>query len=266
MTNRPHILITNDDGVHAPGIRYLWEALHDIADLTVVAPQTEQSATSLSITLRAPLRVEKLNWNNDADVWCVNGTPSDCVKLGMKVVLGRKPDLIVSGINRGNNAGRNVLYSGTVAGAIEGVLHGVPAIAFSCHDYWETDYSLAKEHVPRIVQHVFDHPLPKGTLLNVNFPSKELQEIKGYKMTRQGMEYWREDPTERSHPAERHSYYWLGARLAEFDEIDDCDVVWLKKGYIAAVPIHINELTDHNHLNERRHHFESLHDIISMKS
>jgi 5'-nucleotidase len=258
MKNRPHILITNDDGVHAPGIRHLWEALSSLADLTVVAPLSEQSATSLSITLRNPLKLEKIDWQNGADVWAVNGTPSDCVKLGMNVVFEKEPDLIVSGINRGNNAGRNVLYSGTVAGAIEGVLHGVPAIAFSCHDYWDTDYSMTDRHVPKIVRHIIEHPLPYGTLLNVNFPSKELKAIKGYKLTRQGMEYWKEDPTERHHPAERHAYYWLGAKLAEFEEQDDSDVVWLKKGYITAVPIHINELTDHNHLKSHRSRFEAL--------
>ncbi len=232
--------------------------LQGFADLTVVAPHAEQSATSLSITLRAPLRLDKVDWSNGADVWCVNGTPSDSVKLGLNIVLDRMPDLVVSGINRGNNAGRNVLYSGTVAAAIESVLHGVPSIAFSCDDYWDTDYRIAHDHIPQIVQHVLDHPLPQGTLLNVNFPSKELKGIKGYKMTRQGMEFWLEDPTERSHPAERHTYYWLGAKLAQFDEHEDCDVVWLKKGYVTAVPIHVNELTDHKHLNSRKNHFEDL--------
>lgn len=260
MKRKPHILISNDDGVHAPGIKYLWQALQDIADLTVVAPHAEQSATSLSITLRDPLRLDKIDWNNGAQVWCVTGTPSDSVKLGLKIVLAdRKPDLIVSGINRGNNAGRNVLYSGTVAAAIESVLHGVPSIAFSCDDYWDTDYRMAHNHVPKIVEHVLEHPLPHGTLLNVNFPSKNLQGIKGYKMTRQGMEFWVEDPIERSHPADRHAYYWLGAKLAQFDEHEDCDVVWLKKGYVTAVPIHVNELTDHKHLSLRKAHFDALY-------
>jgi 5'-nucleotidase len=259
MQKRPHILISNDDGVHAPGIKHLWQALHQIADLTVVAPQTEQSATSLSITVRAPLRLEKVDWNNGADVWCVNGTPSDSVKLGMKVVFVKRPDLVVSGINRGNNAGRNVLYSGTVAAAIESVLQGVPSIAFSCEDYFDTDYTVTQRHIPKIVEHVLDHPMPQGTLLNVNFPSKKPEGIQGYKMTRQGREFWSEDPTERSHPAEKNTYYWLGAKLAQFDEHEDCDIMWLRKGYVTAVPIHISELTDHKHLSERRNHFESLY-------
>lgn len=255
---RPHLLLTNDDGVHAPGIRHLWEALHDIADLTVVAPHTEQSARGMSITLYSPLKVEKVDWYNHANVWSVNGTPADCVKMGLNVVLNETPDLIVSGINRGNNAGRNALYSGTVAAAIEGVLHHIPSVALSCHDYWDTDYSLTREHVRKIIAHVFDHPLPTGTLLNVNFPSKELEEIKGYRLARQGKEFWVEDPIERAHPAEKHSYYWLGAKLAQFDEHEESDVSLLKQGYITAVPLHVDELTNHAHLEESRAAFERL--------
>ena len=120
MMNRPFILVTNDDGVYAPGIKHLWKALQDFADLIVVAPATEQSAVSLSITIRHPLRIEKLEWPFvNAEVWSVNGTPADCVKLALSVILPHPPQLIVSGINRGNNAGRNTLYSGTVAAVIK---------------------------------------------------------------------------------------------------------------------------------------------------
>jgi len=255
---KPKVLMTNDDGINAPGIRSLWYALKDIADVTVIAPAQEQSATSLSITLRQPLMIQKQTWDGKNNIYSVTGTPADCVKMGISVILDSEPDLVVSGINRGTNAGRNLLYSGTVAGCIEAALHGLPAIAFSCHDYWETDYTAAQEHVPNIFSHVLDHPLPKGTLLNVNFPSKELEGIKGYKMTRQGKEYWKEDPAERSHPAENHTYYWLGARLQEFDEPEESDVRWLKNGYITAVPIHVDELTDHEQLKLRRDHFEGM--------
>lgn len=262
MNKRPKILITNDDGVNASGIRHLWDTLKNIGDLIVVAPHQEQSATSLSITLRSPLRVERVEWHNGANVWSVNGTPADCVKMGMNVVLDSPPDLIVSGINRGTNAGRNVLYSGTVAATVESVLQGIPAIAFSCFDYFDTDYTITHPHIPQIVRHVLECPLPLGTLLNVNFPSKSFKEIQGYKMTHQGKQYWAENLSERSHPAENHTYYWLGARLAEFDEIEDCDISWLKKGYIAAVPIHVNELTDRSHLNAQREAFDRLHENL----
>lgn len=256
---KPNILITNDDGINAPGIYHLWKLLSPFANVTVIAPQTEQSAIGLAITLRSPLKIEKLSWRDEIVAWSINGTPSDCVKLGLKVVFNEKPDLIVSGINRGCNAGRSALYSGTVAAAIEGVLHGLPAIAFSCYDYWDTEYAMTDAHIPKIVQYVLNNPPPQGTLLNVNFPSRETPGVIGYKMTRQGKSYWIHDPVERLHPGENHSYYWLGLRLAEFEEEEDSDIAWLKKGYVTAVPIHINELTDHGHLQQGRSTFEELH-------
>lgn len=255
---KPKILITNDDGINAPGIKALWNALKEVAHVTVIAPSKEQSATSLSITLRDPLQIQKTHWENASHIYCVTGTPADCVKLGLGIILKEKPDFVVSGINRGTNAGRNTLYSGTVAGAIEGVLHDIPSIAFSCHDYHEPDYEYAANFVPKVIQHALEHPLPLGTLLNVNFPSKEFGEIKGFKMTRQGKQFWGEDPLERFHPVENHSYYWLGAKLLQFDEIDDCDITWLSKGYATAVPVQVGELTDHNHLAARKNSFEIL--------
>lgn len=258
MTLRPHILITNDDGIHAPGIRHLWNALHEFADVTIVAPETEQSAVGLSITIRSPLRIDKVRWPNDTAAWAVNGTPADCVKLALNVIMERKPDLVVSGINRGSNAGRNLFYSGTVAGVIEGVMHNIPGVALSCRDYVNTDYNIAEKYVPHIIKHAIQHPLPHGTFLNVNFPSTSHQTIQGFKMARQGMEYWCENPDKRSHPAEGHSYYWLGAKLAEFDEHEESDIVWLKKGFVTGVPVQVHELTNIQELHSRREHFENI--------
>lgn len=270
MTKRPKILITNDDGIHAPGIRHLWNALKDTADLIVCAPSHEQSAVGLSITIRHPLHLEKINWygpvslHHDskeqmkAATWSVNGTPADCVKLALNVLLeGRAPDLVVSGINRGTNAGRNVLYSGTVAGAIESVLQNIPAIAFSCRDFTDPEYQPCEKYIPSIVQHVLQNPLPNGTLLNVNFPGKHLT-VQGFRMTRQGKEYWLEDPNKRTHPAEGNDYYWLGARLAEFDEHEESDIACLTQGYITAVPVHVSELTDYDHLVKHKESFKEL--------
>lgn len=254
---RPHILITNDDGIRAPGIKQLWHSLKDFARLTVIAPAYEQSAVGLSVTIRQPLRIERA-WEEGSDAWSVTGTPADCVKMALSVILDDVPNFIVSGINRGGNAGRNVLYSGTVAGAIEGTLQGIQSIAFSCSDFRDTDYSIASDYIPAIVRHVSEHPLPQGTLLNVNFPAKNLAGIKGLKLTRQGKEYWVESPDKRCHPAENHEYYWLGARLAEFQEEDDSDVMWLRKGYATAVPVHVAELTDHDHLKSLREIFEKI--------
>lgn len=254
---RPHILITNDDGIHANGIKHLWNSLKEYADITVVAPASEQSAVSLSTTLRNPLVIERINWGNDGDIWSVSGTPADCVKLALHAILGRRPDFVVSGINRGANSGRNVLYSGTVAAAIESVMQGIPAIAFSVRDYIDPDYSRVEKYIPLIVKHIMDCPLPNGTLLNVNFPEKSLGEFKGFKMTQQGLEYWSENPSCRSHPAEGHSYYWLGSQLKQAEENENSDIAWLRRGFVTAVPIHIENLTDRNHLDATKSHFES---------
>lgn len=254
MSERLHILITNDDGIHAPGIKHLWRALRGVYDLTIIAPAAEQSAVGLSITIRHPLQIHRVEWQDgETDAWCVTGTPADCVKLALSVVMERAPDLIVSGINKGSNAGRNLLYSGTVGGVIEGILQGIPGIAFSHRNYRSPDYEAVEPFIPQVVGYVANNPLPKGTLLNVNFPEEE---IKGFKMTRQGKELWGEAPDERYHPAEGHTYYWMGAKLNEFDEEEDSDITWIKRGYAAAVPIHVDELTDMRHLSEKSALFE----------
>lgn len=254
---RPRILITNDDGIQAPGIFHLWEALSSFADVTIVAPLLEQSCSGLSVTIRSPLKIEKFPWPSNKDTYSVTGTPADCVKLALHFILNSPPDMVVSGINRGTNAGRNVLYSGTVAGAIEASLHNIPAIAFSCQDYINTDYKGASKHIPKIIEHSLAHPLAPGTLLNINFPSKEI-DFQGFKMTQQGKEYWGEDPQERFHPAEGHAYYWIGAKMISCEEEEDSDISWLNKGYGTAVPINVGALTDHRHLQKHRHHFESF--------
>lgn len=259
MTSRPYILISNDDGIHAPGIKHLWNCLKDFADVIVVAPDREQSAVGLSITLRQPLHLETYRWENNESIYAINGTPADCIKMALTVILKRKPDLIVSGINRGTNAGRNILYSGTVAATIEGTMQNIPSIAFSCYDYHEyPNYEVVEDYIPSIVNHVLEHPLSPGVLLNVNFPSKK-HEIQGIKLASQGMQYWAENPDQRAHPAEGKDYYWLGARLKEFDEDENSDIHLLKHGYITAVPVQVHQLTDYSYLNERKDAFDKLH-------
>lgn len=246
------ILITNDDGIEAPGIKHLWESLKDHAEITIIAPAGEQSATGLSITTRAAIDIRKVEWP-ETPAWSVGGTPADCIKLGLSVLLDFTPDLIVSGINRGSNVGRNILYSGTVGGAIEGIMHDVPAIAFSCYEYQDVaQYKQVEQFIPDIVHHAVEHPLPRGTLLNVNFPPANLS-VQGFKMTPQGKEFWQESPT----PSGAHAYL-LGSKRAKFVESDDCDVRWLEQGYVTAVPLHVAELTDHKHINSRKTHFEKL--------
>lgn len=254
MTRKPRILLTNDDGISARGLKYLWEALAEIADLSIIAPATEKSAVGLSITIRKPLQIQPVQWDNGTPAWKINGTPADCVRLGISVILKERPDLIVSGINRGSNSGRNVLYSGTIGGVIEGTLRNVPGIALSCADFENPDYSLTLPHIPMLVQHVLANPLPRGTLLNVNFPLTST--IKGIKMARQGKGYWIEDPSERKHP-EGHSYYWLGGKWHEHEEHEESDVYMLNEGYGAAVPIHVDEMTDIELFRSRKEHFDN---------
>ncbi len=258
MTKRPFILVTNDDGVYAPGIKHLWKSVADFADVMVVAPANEQSAVSLSITIRHPLRIEKVDWPfTDAKVWSVTGTPADCVKLALSVILPTAPTLVVSGINRGNNAGRNVLYSGTVAGIIEGVMHDIPGIAFSVADYFNPTYEEVENYIPQIIRYILEHPLPAGSFLNVNFP-KNMKErgVRGIRFTRQGKEYWAEDPEQRRHPAEGSPYYWLGSKLAQFEEEPNSDIAWLREGFATAVPIHISDLTDDGYLRHSQQSFD----------
>lgn len=257
--NLPHILITNDDGIHAAGIKELWRVLKPYAHLTVVAPATEQSAVGLSTTLRSPLRIEKIYWEGGENrIWSVTGTPADCVKMALNVIVDKKPDLVVAGINRGTNMGQSVLYSGTVAATIESIMQKIPAIAFSCHEFIvEPDYQTAGKHIPNIVQYVLEHPLPYGTLLNVNFPERSAGEIKGFKMTTQGKDWWGENPDKRTHPDEGHTYYWLGGKLRQSeDSTEEGDGAWLRRGYVTAVPVHVRDLTDYKHLMEKREIFE----------
>lgn len=256
MTKKPHILITNDDGIDAPGIKHLWQALVDFADISIIAPATEKSGVGLSITLREPLHIESIPWAKQTRAWKVSGTPADCVRLGVSVILEDHPDLIVSGINRGYNSGRNVLYSGTIGGVIEGVLRNVPGIAFSSGDFDKPNYAIAEKYIHRIVEHVLAHPMPNGTFLNVNFPDSK-EDIKGFKLARQGRGYWIENPDERLHPEGRR-YYWLGGKWHHHEEPENSDVALLEQGYMTAVPIHIHELTDHALLNARKSAFEDL--------
>lgn len=259
-SKRPHILITNDDGIYAHGIKQLWQALVPHANITVVAPLHEQSAVGLSTTLREPLHIQKTCWDSASqeNIWSVTGTPADCVKLGLSVVTKHRPDLILSGINRGSNVGKGVLYSGTVAAAIESIMQGIPSIAFSSHDYLcLPNYPELVKYIYPIVQHVLNHPLPKGTLLNVNFPESNLGPIKGFKMTTQGNEWWAEDPAQRTHPVEGHNYYWLGSKLRRSDDGLEDEGTWLRRGYVTAVPVHVGNLTDHEHLCAVQEHFEA---------
>lgn len=256
VMKRPHILITNDDGIHAPGIAHLWNALKGIADISICAPAREQSGAGLGISLHFALEINQVSWPENTPAWSVSGKPADCVKMALSLLLKNKPDLIVSGINPGGNHGRSLLYSGTVGGVIEGILRGIPGIAFSCYDLEQPEFARFEQYVPKIVEYVLQNPLPNGTLLNVTFPSArdhvEGQEY-AIKLTRQGKQYWLEDPQTNC-----GKMYTLGARLMEFDEHEESDALWLQKNCITAAPVHVDELTDLRYLDAHKDKFERL--------
>lgn len=256
MTKKPNILITNDDGISAEGLRHLWHALHEKAELFIIAPDRQKSGVGLGLTLHKPIIINPVQWEQNTPAWTVNGTPADCVRFGLRILLNTKPDLIVSGINRGSNAGRNVLYSGTIGGVIEGVMKGVPGIAFSSTEYYNTPhYERITPYVAPIVQHFIEHPTNPGTVINVNFPS-HFEKFKGIKLARQGQGLWVENPDARVHP-EGESYYWQGIQWCHHEEHEESDVALLEEGYVTVVPIHVHELTDHGFLEKRKSHFES---------
>ena len=261
MARLPKILITNDDGISAEGIRHLYWALQDIAEVFVVAPSHEQSGAGLGVSVHDPLHIKEVSWEG-TNAWTVTGTPTDCVKMAVSVILDTTPDLIVSGINRGTNSGRTVLYSGTIGGVIEGVLRDIPGIAFSAYDMKDTEYASFTKYVPAVVQYIQEHVLPKGTFLNVNFPSihtidknETAFEPKGIKLTSQGKQYVIENP-ENIATEDSHKTYKLGFQLSCFEERSCSDIHWLEKGYITAAPIHVEELTDKQYLAIQKEHFE----------
>lgn len=256
--HRPKIIITNDDGIQAPGIQILWRALHnaDFADLVVIAPSAERSGSGVSITWDRPILIQKVDWPENTPAWSVEGTPADCIKMGERVILGTKPDFIVSGINAGSNAGRNVLHSGTVGACIEGAFRQIPGLALSCEEGQNPNFHVAEKYVVDIVKYTLDHPLPPGCFLNVNFPHAAQDEVAGFKLTRQGKGRWAEDPYLHIN-TESGPSYWLGGKPEELDEESDCDIAWLRQGYLTAVPLHVHELTERRELAKRQIDFEN---------
>lgn len=251
---KPKILLTNDDGIYAPGLKSLWRALVDHAEMSIVAPSDDMSGTGTSITVNNPLKIDKVNWEKGTPAWKVNGRPADCVKLGIGALI-EKPDLIVSGINRGSNLGSEVFYSGTVGGVIEGALKKIPGIAFSYDEHDSPDFTVLEKYILPIVHHVLEHPLPKGTLLNVNFPDLS-KPIKGFKLARQGQAVWVDTPDERIHPMQGTPYFWHGGAWNHTEGSDDTDVSLIQQGFITAVPIRVDELTHHDHLEAHKELFE----------
>lgn len=249
---KPLILVTNDDGITAPGLRMLVAIMKKIGEVIVVAPDSPQSGMGHAITLDSTLYSKKMNIDLDTVgilEYSCSGTPADCVKLGLQELLPKKPDICVSGINHGSNSSINVIYSGTMSAAIEAGIEGVPAIGFSLCDYsWEADFSQAEEFIYTIVTMALRHGIPKGTVLNVNIPKLEKSKLKGIKICRQAKANWKEKFDKRTNPTGKE-YYWLTGEFELLDKGEDTDEWALNNGYISIVPTHF-DLTAHHVIQE----------------
>lgn len=236
--NKPLILVTNDDSIVSPGIRTLIEIMKTIGDVVVVAPDSPQSAMGHAITLNNTLHVDKVNLDKDLiHEYSCSGTPVDCVKMAVRELLKRKPDLCVSGINHGSNSSINVIYSGTMSAAVEAGIEGIPAIGFSHLDYsWETNLEPIKKWVKKITLEVLEKGLPEGVVLNVNFPKEKTGTIKGVKVCRQAKANWEEKFDKRTNPQGKE-YYWLSGEFVNHDKGQDTDEWALENGFVSIVPV-----------------------------
>jgi 5'-nucleotidase len=243
------ILISNDDGIFAPGIHALARSLREIGTVVVVAPDRQQSAVGHSITMHSPLRVYPFHTNGAMFGYAVDGTPADAVKFAVRNLMKENPpDVLISGINHGSNTAVNVIYSGTVSAATEGAILGIPSIAVSLTTYGEPDFGYAAKFARRLTQLVAEKGLPHGTLLNVNVPSVPEEEIQGVVITRQGRSNWDDHYEKRMDPGKRE-YYWLTGSLHVLDSEDDIDQVAIKNNMVSVTPIHY-DLTNYAVLNE----------------
>ncbi|MBO8158370.1 5'/3'-nucleotidase SurE [Thermosyntropha sp.] len=247
------ILVTNDDGIHAKGINALIHHLGEIAELYVAAPDRERSGTGHSITVFEPIRVKEVKVAKAKRSWVVGGTPVDCVKLAMsRLVEG--VDLVVSGINHGPNLGTDVLYSGTVSAAAEGIIMGAPAIAVSLDCFEEDpDFEYAAKFTCEIIEMIKEKGIDRRTILNLNIPALKPEAIKGVRITKLGVRNYENLFEERKDPR-GNTYYWLGGGIKEEQQDVDSDVLAVKEGYISITPIHL-DLTDYRLLNEYKKYF-----------
>jgi 5'-nucleotidase len=245
-SKKPLILVTNDDGINAPGIRFLIDIVNDFGDVVVVAPDSPQSGMGHAITINNTLYCEPIviNKNEPQSEYSCSGTPADCVKIAVNEILKRKPDLCVSGINHGSNSSINVIYSGTMSAAVEAGTHGIPAIGFSLLDYsLDADFTHSKEFVRRIISECLNNEVPKGVVLNVNIPKISNNELKGIKICRQANGVWEEKFDKRTNPLGRE-YYWLSGKFVNKDPGEDTDEWALENGYVSITPTQY-DLTAH---------------------
>lgn len=245
MEKRPLILVTNDDGMFAPGIKRLVSIARHMGEVIVVAPNSPQSAKGHAVTLHDPIRLHKVNVFDEIEAYECSGTPVDCVKLAKNVILkNRKIDLCVSGINHGSNASINILYSGTMSAAMEASIEGIDSIGFSLEDYsLDADFDPATPWVTSIMQYVLAQGLTHSKLLNVNIPHPNMGPIKGIRVCRQSEGRWEEEFVDGEDPRGQ-KFYWLTGNFVTNDAGPDTDIFALREGYISVVPS-LHDLTHH---------------------
>ncbi|HET6993569.1 MAG TPA: 5'/3'-nucleotidase SurE [Chitinophagaceae bacterium] len=255
-TEQPVILITNDDGITAPGIMNLVEAVKDLGKIIVVAPDRPQSGMGHAITIGQPLRLHKVHAFGDIESYACTGTPVDCVKLAVDKVLHRKPDLCLSGINHGANHSINVIYSGTMSAAVEAAIESIPSAGFSLLDYnIEADFTGARKYARIVVEKMLSTKLEKHTVFNVNIPSVPEELLNGIMVCKQAYAKYEEDFVERVDPNGR-KYYWLTGEFVNFDKGTDTDVWALANNYVSVVPVQF-DLTNYVLMNRLKKLWES---------
>ena len=244
-SEKPIILITNDDGYTAPGIQNLVEAVKDLGQIVVVAPDKPQSGMGHAITIGQPLRLQRVHAFGEVEAYACTGTPVDCVKLAVDKVLHRKPDLCLSGVNHGANHSINVIYSGTMSAAVEAAIESIPSVGFSLLDFSiDADFAGARKYARIVVEQMLRTKMDKHTVLNVNIPALPANLIKGMKICRQAYAKYEEDFIERQDPHGR-KYFWLTGEFVNFDKGKDTDVWALANGYVRAVPVQF-DLTNYS--------------------
>lgn len=248
--DKPLILVTNDDGITAPGIRKLIEIARELGEVVVVAPDSPQSAMGHAITINNTLYLKEFKDHPyDHQEYTTSGTPVDCVKMATHEILNRKPDLCISGINHGSNSAINVIYSGTMSAAVEAGIEGIPAIGFSLCDYsYDADFKPAAPYIKSIIKNVLEKGMPRGIVFNVNIPQATATQLKGIRVCRQANAHWVEEFDKRTNPYGK-DYYWLTGKFVNEDKGEDTDEWALANNYISIVPTQY-DMTAHQYISE----------------
>ncbi|MFO7890093.1 MAG: 5'/3'-nucleotidase SurE [bacterium] len=248
MADTPFILLTNDDGINAPGLSALYQEVNKIADSKIVAPSVECSGVGHGITILDPLRINEIHSNGSFYGYAVGGTTADCVKTAVFSLFEEKPDVVISGINLGPNTGINMFYSGTVSGAAEGAILGIPSFAISLATFTNPDFTYAAKFARKFADKIIDKKIPKGIFLNVNVPPCPEEQVKGIKVTSQGKAIYKEKYDERIDPFGRH-YYWLTGHKIKQNRSLEIDESAVQADYISITPLHI-DMTNYNFISK----------------